>query len=99
MLARCASRSVSGMDEIAQDVAAAAKLMDERKPGWFRRIVWRRLNMQDECNCIAGQAGLDWDELDDEFSSLYPRSVTSPFAAKDTVPAWKTEVRARRASA
>jgi hypothetical protein len=84
------------MDEIAQDVHRAAKLLDARRPGWFRRIVWKRLDMRDACNCIAGQSGLDWDVLEDEFEARYPRSLTSPFAADETVSAWQDEVRARR---
>ena len=84
------------MDDLAQDVHRAAKMLDARKPSWFRRIVWRRLRMQDPCNCIAGQSGLDWVELENAFDGRYPRSLTQPFADPDTVPAWQDEVRARR---
>ena len=83
--------------EIARDVQRAARMMDRAKPGWFRRIVWKRLDMQDHCNCIAGQVGLDWADLDDDFNARYPDSIVAPFAAPLTVPAWKHEVRGRRA--
>jgi hypothetical protein len=84
------------MDEIAQDVKVAARMLDARKPSWWRRIVFKRLDMRKPCDCIAGQSGLDWETLEDEFEKRHPASFTQPFADEATVPAWQDEVRARR---
>ena len=78
-----------------RDVADAAKLMDKAQPNWFKRIVWERLQMQDPCNCIAGQSGLDWQALDRELETKYP-TVSAPFADPDLVPFWRDEVLKRR---
>lgn len=40
---------------IAERVAAGATFLDEREPGWWRRIDVDRLSISDSCNCILGQ--------------------------------------------
>ena len=80
-------------------IKRAAKMMDRAKPGWYRRIVFKRLDMQDACNCIAGQGGLDWLGLESEYEDRYRDTPLAPFADPDAVPYWVEEIRARRQAA
>lgn len=53
---------------IPPQVAAGAQVLDEKIPGWYRRIDPSTLVMSDACNCICGQlAGKDsdWDPIVD----------------------------------
>lgn len=81
-------------------VKLAAKIMDKRQPSWFRRIVFKRLNISLPCDCIGGQTGLDWYELEREFWAKYDQDETlHPFASNAFRDLWIDEVRARRAKA
>lgn len=86
------------MTDLVEDVARAAQMMDAAKPSWWRRIVFRRLDMASPCNCIAGQAGLDWEELHADYMERYPLAEIAPFADGNAAPAWINEVRERRAA-
>lgn len=79
-------------------VKNAAKIVDRRKPGWFRRIVFKRLDLSVECDCIGGQTGIPWTDLSDEFERRYPVDAleVAVFADNDLRDLWIDEVRARR---
>jgi hypothetical protein len=88
-----------------EDVANAAILMDEVRPGWATKIDLATLNMGDGGRCVAGQAGLDWQTMNWKFSERHPSKTTraedwhiSPFSNSDgvVVAAWRREIEARR---
>lgn len=37
-----------------------AELLDNRWPGWWQEIDLSRLDLQDSCNCVLGQLGVDY---------------------------------------
>ncbi len=37
-------------------VARGTRWLDKNKPGWWRRVKVRELDMGDECRCVLGQA-------------------------------------------
>jgi hypothetical protein len=42
------------MTPASERVAAGAKLLDEKRPGWWERVT-RKLELQQPCGCILGQ--------------------------------------------
>lgn len=50
------------MSTIAERVAAGAAFLDEHDPGWWERINLGRLDLNDTCNCVLGQAFADESE-------------------------------------
>ena len=45
------------MSSITERVERGAALLDAKRPGWWRRINLRRLDIRSACDCIAGQLG------------------------------------------
>ena len=43
------------MNRIPRNARRGAELLDERLPGWRKRIRPDELDMADECNCVLGQ--------------------------------------------
>lgn len=41
--------------EAEEAVARGARLLDERRPRWFRQIEPATLNLSQSCNCVLGQ--------------------------------------------
>lgn len=85
-------------DDMRAATQKAAKMMDKIKPNWFRRILFKRLDLNQPCDCICGQTGLDWEELHDEFRRRYSDlgREYAPFADNATRDYWIAEIRARR---
>lgn len=47
------------MISIARRVAAGARFLDEREPGWWERIDLYLLDMRSQCGCVLGQLATD----------------------------------------
>ena len=45
-------------DNVAERVARGSALLDEKMPGWDRRIDLDRLDLMSSCRCILGQLHL-----------------------------------------
>jgi hypothetical protein len=56
------------MTTIADRVAKGAAYLDEREPGWWKRIDLDKLDLRKPCRCILGQ--LDTDRQEHDFWSL-----------------------------
>jgi hypothetical protein len=84
------------IDTATLAVKRAAKIMDRAKPDWYRRIVFKRLDISDGGNCIAAQAGLDWEAMHEKFNRANPTSQKAPFADDNLRDLWIAEVQARR---
>ena len=71
-----------------EEIAAAARYMDNWKPDWWQNIDPLRLNLQKDCDCICGQNDLDWN---------IPRyaGFSGCFSARSNEPLWLEEI-ARR---
>lgn len=42
-------------DSLQERVARGAAYLDERTPGWWKRVDLEALNLGDSCDCILGQ--------------------------------------------
>lgn len=94
---------------ITERVAAGAALLDEKRPGWWRRIDLNTLVLSSPCNCILGQEfdefwlGLDGLELDRDraaelgFDAAGPCDTRSEYASLES--AWTDLIEERRAAA
>jgi hypothetical protein len=51
------------MATIAERVARGAALLDEREPGWWKRIDLGKLDLASTCRCVLGQLWDDAPEL------------------------------------
>jgi hypothetical protein len=52
----------------AERVANGAQLLDEKYPGWYRKINLDDLDIESACNCICGQLGEYEDKLWTDFA-------------------------------
>lgn len=55
-------------DTIEARVARGVALLDEKLPGWDRRIDLDKLDLASPCNCVLGQT---WDEQSDDPDDPY----------------------------
>lgn len=64
------------LEEAAARVAKGVNLLDEKHPGWDKKIDLDKFRMADGCNCVVGQVGGDVDEDDnfwDHLAKLFGR--------------------------
>ena len=74
------------MSTVAERVAAGAAFLDEREPGWCKRIDPDRLDMSAECRCVLGQLTTD---LEDPWWS----DITAKFGIRSAASTFSDDVR------
>ena len=94
---------------IAERVAAGAAFLDEREPGWDKRIDLDKLSIGSGCNCVLGQlyqgfglglvaTGLvDTIDQDVDLGFYWDDEGTVREEVQDLTAAWQRLIAARRA--
>jgi hypothetical protein len=81
---------MNSYDQMCKEgVERGARELDDIQPEWFEKINFKSLVMMDERRCIAGQLGLNWEDL------LTPE-FCGAFASPQSVPFWEEEVKKRK---
>jgi len=80
-------------------VRRAALYMDKIKPDWFEHVDPLRLNLDEPCDCVAGQNGYNWDEFEDDAFEAQRPDVVMLLCSRAYEPLWLEEIALRMESA
>lgn len=87
-------------------ISTAAKMLDRERPGWYKKVSLRKLDMDDCLACVLGQIDGHWRRSDlasktgvllEEVPSHEIEKLVEPaFDCRVSVELWKEQIRARR---
>jgi len=72
-------------------------MLDEVKPGWYRQINLRKLDLACSDKCVLGQVYGDFQTGGFELSGVYPNANPMAFIdSRENDKAWRHEIKRRR---